>query len=377
MYKICHMTSVHKSDDVRIFRKECVSLAKRDDLDVYLVAPGESREEAGVHVIGAAVPGRGRLGRMTKTSREIYEAARKLDADLYHFHDPELLPYGKKLAAAGKKVIFDSHENTVRQISIKPYIPARLRPLAAKTYRDYETRCIRGLAAVIYPCPEEGVHPFAGRAKRTCYINNVPMKEEFYDCYDEERRNAALDAGSYVCHVGSLTHERGITTLIEGCYRAGVKLVLGGNFSPAGYEESLRAKESFAAVDHRGFCDRQQVFAIYQGAAIGASTILNVGQYAILGNLPTKVYEFMAMGIPVILTDMPYARAINEECDFALLVDPEDAGAIQEAIRKLLGDPELARRLGDNGRRTIRERFSWEREEETLYRLYDEILNEH
>ena len=85
----------------------------------------------------------------------------------------------------------------------------------------------------------------------------------------------------------------------------------------------------------------------------------------------------MAMGIPVILTDMPYARAINEECDFALLVDPEDAGAIQEAIRKLLGDPELARRLGDNGRRAIRERFSWEREEETLYRLYDEILNEH
>ena len=49
MKRVCHLTSVHSSDDTRVFHKECVSLA-RAGYDVTLVAPGESREELGVHI---------------------------------------------------------------------------------------------------------------------------------------------------------------------------------------------------------------------------------------------------------------------------------------------------------------------------------------
>ena len=50
MHKVCHVTSVHESDDLRIFDKECISLAKNKDMKVYLVARGESRIEQGVSV---------------------------------------------------------------------------------------------------------------------------------------------------------------------------------------------------------------------------------------------------------------------------------------------------------------------------------------
>ncbi len=171
MIKICHMTSVHKSTDVRIFRKECVSLAKKKDYDVYLIAPGESREEDGVHVIGIGEVPKGRLARMMKTAKAVYKAAVDLNADIYHFHDPELLQYGAKLAAMNRYVIFDSHENTYEQIKIKSYIPKALRSTVAGAYLKRETKLIKDMDAVIFPCPINGKHPFAGRAKRTPYVD--------------------------------------------------------------------------------------------------------------------------------------------------------------------------------------------------------------
>ena len=108
MIKVCHMTSAHEEEDIRIFRKECVSLAEAG-YDVYLVERGESYEKNGVHIVGVGEIPAGRLKRMTQGAKKVYAAAKALDADIYHFHDPELLPYGLKLKKAGKKVIFDSH----------------------------------------------------------------------------------------------------------------------------------------------------------------------------------------------------------------------------------------------------------------------------
>ena len=367
------MTSVHNSNDVRVFRKECVSLAKREDFDVYLIAPGEDREEAGVHVIGIGEVPASRLKRMRETTKIVYERALALDADLYHFHDPELLPYGAKLARQGRHVIFDSHENTVEQIRIKPYIPAPMRGPAASVYLHRENRYVRGLDAVIFPCPVKGKHPFAGRAKKNVYINNTPMLEELYDRYRSEDRDPGRQPA--VCHVGSLTHARGITHLIDACYQAGVRLILAGDFSPAGYLEELQAKESWSCVDWRGYCSRDEVFDIYMEATIGASTLLKVGQYVDLGNLPTKVYEYMAMGLPTLLTDFPYGKEANAEHRFAMTTDPEDVEEMADKIRYLIDHPALAQELAENGRQAIKEHFNWGLEEQELYRLYDEILS--
>ena len=110
MKRVCHLTSVHSSDDTRVFHKECVSLA-RAGYDVTLVAPGESREELGVHIVGVGEKPVGTLNRLTSPFvKYAYEAALALDCELYHLHDPELLPYALKLKRHGKTVIFDSHE---------------------------------------------------------------------------------------------------------------------------------------------------------------------------------------------------------------------------------------------------------------------------
>ena len=94
--KICHVTSAHESDDIRILHKECVSLAKVNENDVYLVARGDSYDYKGVHVVGIGELPSGRISRIIQGSKAAFEKALSIDADIYHLHDPELLLYAKK-----------------------------------------------------------------------------------------------------------------------------------------------------------------------------------------------------------------------------------------------------------------------------------------
>ena len=85
MVRVCHVTSAHDSNDVRIFHKECASLAKAG-YDTFLVAAGDSREEKGVHVVGLGPAPVSRRERMTKFAATVYERALELDADILAGH---------------------------------------------------------------------------------------------------------------------------------------------------------------------------------------------------------------------------------------------------------------------------------------------------
>lgn len=371
MIKVCHMTSAHKPTDIRIFEKECVSLAKKEEYDVYLVAKGESYQSKNVNIVGIGEINRGRISRMLFTAKDIYKKALEVDADIYHFHDPELLPYGLKLKKKGKKVIFDSHENYSEQIKEKYYIPKILRGFISKVFKSYESKVTKKIDAVIFPCPMFGKHPFEGRSKRCIYINNTPILEELYDKYNEKDKDYSKPV---VCYAGGLNVNRGITKLIEGSYKAGAKLILGGNFVPASYGEELKQKEEYKCVDFRGYLNRDEVLNMYEESTIGANVLLNIGQYSVLSNLSTKIYEFMSMGLPVISNDYPYAREVMEEYKFGMVVDSSNSDEIAKAITYLSNNPDIAKQMGENGRKAIKEHFNWSVDEKVLYDLYLDIL---
>ena len=371
MIKVCHMTSVHIPEDVRIFHKECVSLA-RAGYEVYLVQRGESYEKKGVHLVGFGKPSSNRLGRMLFDARKAYRAALAVDADIYHFHDPELLPYGLKLKKKGKKVIFDSHERYVRQIQAKPYLPPRLAALAAKLYGSYERHVLRRIDAAILPCTFNGENPLAGLCRRTLLISNAAILSEFYDLYSP----AAPKKERQVCYVGGLTEARGVTAAVKAAGLADARLALAGGFSPPGYEERLRAMPEFSGADFRGRLDRAGVAALLSESQAGLCALLNRGQYWELDTFSIKVFEYMSMGLPVILSTTPYNKEAAERYGFGLCVDPENTEEYAAAIRYLLDHPEEARQMGENGRKAVKEEFNWGVEEKKLLALYEEILNE-
>lgn len=371
MVKVCHMTSAHEKEDDRIFHKECVSLAKAG-YDVYLVERGDSFERNGVHIVGVGDIPASRSKRMTEGAKKVYEAAKKLDADIYHFHDPELLPYGLKLKKAGKKVIFDSHERYTEQIAAKPYLPHWCAKVIASIYHVYEKSVLQQMDAVIFPCTMNGINPFAGECQRAAIISNAAILGEFFERYDPKRDKKP----NLTCHVGSLTFDRGITQNILGTARAGAVLALAGPFKPGTYQNELDRLPESACVEYRGILDRDGVCQLLAESNVGLCTLLDRGQYLKCDNFSIKVYEYMSMGLPVILSHSPYNDRMVEQYHFGICVDPENADEIAAAIRYLLDNPEEAKHMGENGRKAIEKEFNWGVEAQKLLALYEDILKD-
>lgn len=369
MIKVCHMTSVHGAEDVRIFHKECVSLAKAG-YDTYLVERGKSYEKNGVHIVGVGEIPKGRLKRMTEGAKRVYEAAKALDADIYHFHDPELLPYGLKLKRAGKKVIFDSHEFYREQIREKEYLPVWLCRLVAGAYDSYEKHVLKKLDAVISPCTLNGSSFFENRCRRAIIVSNAAVLGEFFNLYDP---NMPKKQGQ-ICYVGALTQARGITEGMRAAYLAGAKLVLAGTFSSIEYQKKLQSLPEYSCVEYKGWIDLPEVRSLINESQVGLCAFLNIGQYLKIDTFGIKVYEYMSMALPVILSHSSYNDRMVDRYHFGICVDPTNIDEIASAIRYLLDHPEEARQMGENGRRAVKEEFNWGVEEKKLLALYEDIL---
>jgi hypothetical protein len=93
--------------------------------------------------------------------------------------------------------------------------------------------------------------------------------------------------------------------------------------------------------------------------------------------LPVKLFEYMAAELPVIVSDLPRVREIVQGADCGLLVDPLDSSSLADAMRRLADSPEERRRLGENGRNAVRERYNWGSEEAKLLELYARLTRKH
>lgn len=371
MTKVCHMTSAHGPEDVRIFHKECVSLAKAG-YETYLVQRGESYEKNGVHIVGVGEIPSNRRKRMTEGAKKVYEAALKVEADIYHLHDPELLPYAIKLKHKGKKVVFDSHEKYTEQLKNKPYLPVFITIPLAWCYGVYERFVLKRLDAMVFPCTMGGKNPFENQCKRVGIISNAAILGEFFDFYDPNIPKRERQ----ICYVGGLTEARGITNDILAACKSRASLALAGEFSPESYRDRLVSMPEFCCVDERGKLDRKAVRVLLAESQVGLCTLRNQGQYLKSDTFGIKVYEYMSMALPVLLSHSSYNDRMVNEYNFGICVDPENVDEIAAAIAYLLDNPEEAKRMGENGRRAVKEEFNWSVEEQKLYALYEDILGE-
>lgn len=360
--KICHMTSAHQDGDIRIFHKECVSLSEVG-YDVHLVIPNTiSRIEKGVQIHSFELETKNRFQRFLKTAQKTYQVALSLNADIYHFHDPELLPYGLKLAKKGKKVIYDAHEDVPRQILGKPWIPAILRPLFAKTFEVFENFVAKRLSFVVVSTPTIKSR-FLNITPNTEAICNYPILEEIKAPLSWESRK------DEICYIGGITEIRGIRELIDALpYNSGIKLNLAGNYSPASFRDELTPKDGWKQVVEHGYVGRQEIVEILRRSKVGMVTLYPQENY--LDSLPIKMYEYMFSGIPVIASNFPLWEEIISENQCGLCIDPKNPIEIGSAIQSILSNEEQAKRMGENGRKAVLEKYNWSIEKAKLNAIY-------
>lgn len=363
--KICHLTSVHARNDIRIFKKECVSLAKEGYDVSFIVADGQTDEiESGVKIYGVHKEN-SRIKRFIKAPRNVYKKAVELNADLYHFHDPELLPIGNKLKRKGKIVIYDSHEDLPRQLMSKPYLPRFSRTILAYIFEKYEDRCCKKYDAIITATPFINKR-FLKVNKKSINVNNYPFLNEFKtDGIDIEENKGNI------CYIGGITEIRGLTYVMKALENISTTLLLAGGITPLSYEKKLTAEKGWEKVRYYGHVSRDRLKEILSQSAAGIVTFLPYPNH--INAQPNKLFEYMSSGIPVIASHYPLWKSIVEEYDTGICVDPQNCDEIAEAITFLIENPSEARAKGERGRNVIDEIFNWEQEEKKLIELYDKL----
>lgn len=367
--KICILTTVHPPLDIRIFYKEAKTLIKAD-YDVTLIAQNDRNEIINSVKIIPLPKTEKRIYRMFGLTFKVFRIALKQKADVYHFHDPELILVGVLLKLfTGEKVIYDVHEDLPSQILNKDWIHPWLRPIVAKGAVFAECLGAKFFDGIIAVTPT-----IAKRfpSFKTITVQNFPILNELvhptFTPYQKRQ--------SVLAYMGGITVIRGAKEMVQAVNllpeNLGAKLWLAGSFSPDGLEKNINQLDGSDRVKFFGWKSRQEVAAMLGEAKVGL-VLFHPAPNHIMAQ-PNKLFEYMSAGIPIVASDFPLWREILEGTGCGLLVDPLDPKTIADAIRWLLEHPEEAEAMGLRGQAAVCERYNWDLEAEKLCSFYKDIL---
>lgn len=367
--RVCHMTSVHPADDIRIFHKQCTSLAEHG-YEVHLVAPG-SLGIANNGVIHHEIPvfsQENRLKRMIFRAWRTYQLAKQTEAVLFHFHDPELLPYGLLLKWQGKIVIYDAHEDLPRDVLTKGWIPSYFRTMISWTIEKVENFIARRLTMVVAATPFISER-FKSVGANAIDIKNYPRIAEFTTSSSTPVVKSDPPA---VCYVGMITKDRGIVEMLKAIETLDIRLILAGRFINKETEVLARSLPGWSKVDYRGVVSRQEIRRIFEESVAGLCVLHPTLSYA--DSLPIKLFEYMAYGLPVIVSNFTLWKSIVEVAHCGLCVDPLDVTAIERGLVNFLRNKAQLKLMGKLGQEKIVDGYNWEVEVKNLADSYELVL---
>ena len=368
--KIVHLTSVHPAFDIRIFQKECRSLA-RAGFDVTVIAPHERDEVADRVRICAIPPVQGRGPRMTLTTWRVLRESLRQKADLYHLHDPELIPVGLFLRALGKQVIYDVHENLPKDVLSKEYLPMWSRKFLGQLLGALESVASRAFSAVV------AVSPFIAERFRSAngkivLVQNFPDLTEVAASAPPRWQAREME----VAFAGGLLEDRGILEMVRamGLLPRHSKAVLNiaSAEDPLEFMPKLAEEAGWSRVRYLGYLNRAGISALL--GRVRAGLVLYLPAPHNLEAMPHKLFEYMAAGIPVIASDFRHWREMLGPTGAVYFVNPLDPYAIAGAIDSVLSHPEEAEQMGRRGQAAVRAMFNWESQAQELLKLYARVM---
>lgn len=368
--KVCHVTSAHSRYDGRILKKECTTLSE-NGYDVTLLVNDEKGDEIvdGVKIVSTMFVPKNRIERFLRSSRKMYLKAIEMNADVYHFHDPELIPLGNRLKRKKKKVIFDSHEDVPATIVDKDWIPKLLKKIVMALYKGYEKYSIQKYDALI-GVTDSVVSRFLRANKNTAMITNYPITKN-YQSHDRKSSRTLCFAGG----INQSWKHRSIIRALEKIEN--VKYILAGP-SEQEYLVNLQQEIGWEKVEYKGLVPREDVDEkIYSQSNVGLA-IHYSHQIAVGGGTlgTTKFFEYMLAKLPVICSNFDMWRKIIKTNNCGVLVDPNSDEEIKKAIEFLLDNPEVAQRMGENGYGAVLKLYNWESQAKILLNLYESITKD-
>lgn len=306
--------------------------------------------------------------------KKMGEKVIEVKPDIIHCHDLDTLLSGV-VAKKRLKVplIYDSHEDW-------PGMFAPRSVVISKFVSVLETISLRYVNYVI-TVSDELVKKFKkhNQINVVAIYNSRPLKVLFKkgDVKELKKELKISDDDFVVGYIGALSKKRGINNLIKSIKyvdNEDLKVLIVGDSGDEG--ENLRVlaekEDVMDKVILTGHIPYSKVSSYFSLLNIGTVLFQPLPNHLVAA--PNKLFEYMGAGLPLIVSDFPEMKHIVlDESDCGIVVDPTNPEEIADAIIYLLEHPEEANKMGENGRRAVEEKYSWEMMEERLFKTYKEI----
>lgn len=364
MAKIVHLTSVATPLHVRIFAKQCRSLAASGNEVVLLCAKPTEGDFDGVKIRSVGVPS-GRIHRMTVIVARMLRMALKEKADLYVTHDPELTPVAWALSALGKSVVCDMHENSPKQVLHKAYLPSYLRKAISGALALTQRALLPRLPVVFAESSYAKHYRYVQQSET---VLNMPPLGTVVERFDQPTLG----------YIGGVSELRGACTTLEAL-RLLAERDCRPQFQCLGPIDSDCERELHQQAEHLpgqvrlpGYVPSDEGWQIIARCHVGIAVLKNIPNY--YESFPGKMFEYMSFGVPVIVSDFPLYREIVDRVGCGRCVDPDSPQQIADAIHWMMQHPAEAQAMGQRGREAVQERYNWQVEYAKLLDFYDQVL---
>jgi glycosyltransferase involved in cell wall biosynthesis len=366
---------MHDWNDDRIYQRACVGLVEAGH-EVSLVATHESSSafvSQGVNIL--PIQKRSGIKRRILSSREAMKKAKASTWDVLMFHDPDLLPWMLLLSFSRKGIVYDIHENYNARIESGP-IPSFLKPLFMWLFRWFETFCINRFSGFTTTTETMG-RMFKGANKKYCVTSNMPYMKILPTGLE------AIEKTDYPSVYISGTHSpaRNCTEIVQALPEVAaaipdVKFIFVGRYHPEGYKEQLFEIANTAGVAKNLVLDGNLPWL----ENFKRTATMQVGLVFYQDNLnnrvtiPNRLFEYMACRCAVVGEYFDEVKKVIDTAQCGATVDSSKPSEIAKALIHVLSDKNAIANYGNNARKAVEEKFSFEIELKRMIAYFEDIV---
>lgn len=226
---------------------------------------------------------------------------------------------------------------------------------------------VRRIACAVVVCPEAGWRLERQGLPREAWveIRNTAILSRFVPAGEMPDAVRGFEGRTLVLFSGLISHDRGVEVAIDAIAKLRVKhpgkfglLVVGEGPMRAELAERIRKLDLDQDVRLAGWMDYAKLPDVVLHAQIGILPFHDCDH--IRASLANKLFEYMALGLPIIASDIPVQTRIVMDTGCGLVFPPNDAQALADAIERLATDGPFARSCSEAGRRATRTIYNWD-----------------
>jgi glycosyltransferase involved in cell wall biosynthesis len=368
--RLAIVTTVHRWGDPRVFERNARA-AVECGLEVHAFVPATGdpplpqwAKEGDFHLHPLQMP-QSRFERMRLALGVTKYVLKYGEFDAVHFHDPELIPamVWLSLSHPGVRILYDVHEELPLEVFSKAYIPGPIRPLAS------------GFARLLWGLGTWRFHAFAPATEaiaahwppeRTRVVHNYPQ-----GLFNLSRNGLEVNPNRIV-FIGALTHIHGVEEVLQSVSKLRqenpqVRLELYGRLLDQPLQPAVDQAVREGWCQHTHWLEPAELITKLSGAGVGLVPYHPLRDH--LDALPTKIFEYMALGIPILASDFPLWRRIIQDENVGLCAAPTVEG-ITQGLRLMMSDRARLQAWSVRAREIYQRQYRWEVEAENLRSLY-------